>query len=275
MKNLRGRNAIVTGASRGLGVHIALALAREGVNLAITARSTDKLREVREEIITHDIRVVVIPSDLAGTHQVKLLAQKAEGELGSVDILINNAGVELTAPLQDHPADKIGLVVKVNLLAPMLLAQCLLPGMLKRGKGHIVNIASLAGKTGLPFQTPYATTKAGLVMFTHSLRAELIDQPVGASVICPGFVADDGMYARLEERGNQAPKVLKPTTPDNVSDAVIKAIKQDVAELIVNPVPMRPGILLREAFPGITPYLHKLIGTTDFARDISVQHPAE
>lgn len=154
----------------------------------------------------------------------------------------------------------------------MLLTQTLLSGMLKRGKGHIVNISSLAGKTGLPFQTTYAATKAGLIMLAHTLRVELINQPVGASLICPGFVAEDGMYARIEESGKQAPKLLKPTTPGKVCDAVIRAIKKDVAEIIVNRLPMRPGILLQEAFPSITPYLHKLLGTNEFGQELSSQY---
>lgn len=267
--NLQGKNAIVTGASKGLGVHIALTLAKKGVNMAIAARSADKLNKVSKQIANHGVKVVAVPTDLTDTDQVNSLAIKAENELGSVDLLINNAGVESTGPYQEQADSNIESLAKVNLVAPMLLAKALLPGMIKRGRGHIVNVSSLAGKTGLPYQTVYATTKAGLVMFTHSLRAELIDQPVGISVICPGFVAEDGMYARLEEQGKKAPKLLKPTTPRKVTDAVIRAVEQNISEIIVNPIPMRPGILLGEAFPSISPYLHKLIGTTDFARDLS------
>lgn len=270
---IQGCNIVLTGASRGLGAHIAGVLARKGANLAIAARSIDDLDKVRNTITSPDIRVVAIPTDLTDNTQMKSLASKANRELGPIDILINNAGIESTAPFQDQSDSKIEAIVKVNLLAPMLLIQTLLPGMLKRGKGHIVNISSLAGKTGLPFQTAYAATKAGLVMLTHSLRAELVDQPVGASVLCPGFVADEGMYARIEESGKQAPKLLKPTTPDKVSNAVIRAIEQNISEIIVNRVPMRPGILLQEAFPAITPYLHKFIGTNDFGQDLSTHHP--
>ncbi len=272
MKKIQGSNAIVTGASKGIGVHIAGALAREGVNLAIAARSADALEDVRGELAASGVKAVAIPTDLAEPSQIEVLAQQAKQTLGSVDILVNNAGVEFTAPFEDYPAENIETAVKVNLLAPMLLTQAVLPGMLNRGRGHIVNLSSLAGKTGLPYQTPYAATKAGLVMFTHSLRAELINQSVGASVICPGFVSGDGMYSRIEETGERAPMILKPTTTGKVVNAVIKAIKQDIAELIVNPIPMRPGIILREIVPGITPTLHRILGTTEFARNISGKH---
>ncbi|MEX2347494.1 MAG: SDR family NAD(P)-dependent oxidoreductase [Balneolaceae bacterium] len=270
MKNLSGSSAILTGASRGIGIHIARALARQGINLALVARSTGALDKVSDDVQSFDVKTAVIPADLSETRQVEDLAKKAEKELGPVDILINNAGVEFTAPFEEYPAGELETEVQVNLLAPMLLTRFVLPGMLKRKHGHIVNISSLAGKTGLPFQTPYGSTKAGLVMFSHSLRAELLNNPVGVSVICPGFVADDGMYARVEKNGLRAPKLMKPSAIDSVTTAVIRAIKKDVAEIIVNPLPMRPGVVLRELFPGITPYLHKFTGTAEFSRKVSL-----
>ncbi len=275
MNELQGRNAILTGASRGLGVHIARALGREGINLVLAARSVDALEKVREEVSSLGVRAVVVPTNLADSAQVGTLAEEAERRLGPVDILVNNAGVESMAAYEDFPIEEIIAAVRVNLLAAMLLTRAVLPGMLQRGRGHVVNMSSLAGKTGLPFQTPYGATKAGLVMFTHSLRAELMECPVSASVICPGFVSEAGMYARVEATGRRAPGILKATTTEKVTSAVIKAIKRDIAELIVNPFPMRPGIILREVIPGITPYLHKMLGTTDFAREISIERANE
>lgn len=269
MKELRGRNAIVTGASRGLGVHIARALAREGVNLALAARSADALENVRREALSHGVDAADIPTDLAETEQIERLAEEAERSLGPVDILVNNAGVELTAPYEEYPREDIETAVRVNLLAAMLLTRAVLPGMLSRGRGHIVNMSSLAGKIGLPFQTPYGTTKAGLIMFTHSLRVELRDKPVGVSVICPGFVAGDGMYARIEERGESAPAFLKPTTVDKVVAAVMGAIRKDSAERIVNPLPARLLSTLSEVMPWITPYIHEMTGSVEFARGVA------
>jgi len=269
MKELRDRNAILTGASRGLGVHLARALAREGVNLALAARSADALDEVRKEAVSLGVNAVSIPTDLAETEQVKALAEEAERRLGAVDILVNNAGVQLTSPFEDYRPERMELAVKVNLLAPMLLTRAVLPGMLARGRGQVVNMSSLAGKIGLPFSVAYSATKAGLVMFTHSLRVELADTPVGVSVVCPGFVAEDGMYARNAARAGSAPGLLKPTTPKKVTRAVIRAIRRDVAEQIVNPIPPRPLSVLRQIFPGSTPLLHRILGTTRFARNLA------
>lgn len=268
MKELRGKNALLTGASRGLGVHIARALAREGVNIALSARSVSELEKVKNKIISNGGKACIIPADLNQPERLKNLAEEAEEKLGTIDILINNAGVEFASLFEKFPSEEMEKSVRVNLLAPMLLTRAVLPQMLKRRRGHIVNISSLAGKTGLPYQTPYGAAKAGLVMFTHSLRAELMEQPVNVSVICPGFVSEDGMFARVEKAGNP-PKLLKPSTPEKVAKAVIKAVKQNIAEIIINPFPMRPGIIMKEIFPQISPLLHKLTGTTKFARGIA------
>lgn len=268
MNKLQGRNAIVTGASKGLGAHLAEALAREGVSLALAARSADALEEVRSKISTSGAEVVTIPTDLTKPSEIEALAQKAEQKFGSVDILVNNAGVEFMAPYEECMPEEIGTTVNVNLLAPMLLTRAALPGMLERGIGHIVNMSSLAGKIGLPYQTSYASTKAGLIMYSHSLRTELIDQSVGVSVVCPGFVSDSGMFARRNKNSVDVPMTLNPTTTEKVVAAVIKAIRRDIAELTVNPIPMRPVGILREIFTGITPYIHKIFGVTEFARKL-------
>lgn len=273
MKELKGRNALLTGASRGLGVHIARALAEEGVNLALIARSIDALDEVREEVILHNIKAVVIPADLSDTEQVMALADKVGDELGPIDILINNAGIEWANPFCSYSPQEIQKMIQVNFTAPMLLTRSVLQGMLDRGRGHIVNMSSLAGKTGFPNQTPYASTKAGMIMFTNSLRTELDGTPVGASVICPGFVAEDGMYAEMEKRAGPAPRLLKPTTPDKVTSAVIKAIKKDKAEIIVSALPVRPAFIIQEIFPGIKSTLNKVFGATAYAEKITDGQP--
>lgn len=272
MKELRGKNAILTGASRGLGVHIARTLAEEGVNVALAARSVDALEKVRDTLLSLGVKVIIVPTDLTEPNQVEELVQKAEQKLGSVDILVNNAGVEFAAPYEEYPSGKIQSAVRVNLLAPMLLAQAVLPGMLKQGFGHIVNMSSLAGKLGVSQQAPYATTKAGLIMFTHSLRSELLEQPVGASVICPGFVEGDGMYSRFKQEARAAPILLKPTTIAKVTKAVPKVIRQDIAELVVNPLPIKPLVVLRGLLPGSMPFIHKVLGVKKFFAELSAYH---
>lgn len=252
-------------------MHIARALAEKGVNLVLVARSADALGNVREQVQSYNVNAITHPADLSDSEELRDVVVKVEQELGPVDILINNAGVEYTAPFVEYPQNKIRMDVQVNLLAAMLLTHAVLPGMLKRERGHIVNISSLAGKIGFPYQTPYAATKAGLNMFTHSLRAELENKPVGISVICPGYVADSGMYARRDKSGINVPKLMKPTTTDKVVAAVIRAIRQDIAEITVNPLPTRPLAVLRELATGTTPLIHKATGNTRFIREIAAR----
>lgn len=274
MKELKGTNAILTGASRGLGVVIAHALAKEGVNLALAARSADALEKVRGDVAAAGVKAVSIPTDVADRSQLEALVTTAEHELGPTDILVNNAGIEATHSYEEYPPDEIAQLLEVNLTAPMLLTRLVLPGMLGRGRGHIVNLASLAGKGGFPCQAPYAASKAALVIFTHTLRAELVDTPVGCSVICPGFVADEGMYADMvRDTGVKASRLLGESKPEAVADAVVKAIKRNSSELIVNPSPMRPVLAMAQLFPDTAARILKTLGVTALARRVAAaQH---
>ncbi len=270
IKDLRGTNAILTGASRGLGVPIALALADEGVNLTLAARSAEGLEKVRASVEERGVRAVVVPTDVADRAQLDVLVETSQRELGPTDILVNNAGIEATYPYDEYPEQEISQLIEVNLTAPLLLTRKVLPGMLDRGRGHIVQIASLAGKGGFPLQGPYAASKAALIQFTHSLRAELVDSPVDCSAVCPGFVADEGMYADMvTQTGVKASKLLGESKPQKVAQAVVKAIKRGSSELFVNPAPMRPVIVLREMFPNTAPRVLKLFGVTDLARRVA------
>jgi short-subunit dehydrogenase len=266
IKDLRGTTAILTGASRGLGVTIAKRLAAEGVNLALAARSADALEDVRKLVEEAGVRAAAIPTDVADRAQLEALLAETERQLGPPDILVNNAGIEVLTPYDTYPPEEIEALVAVNLTAPMLLTRFVLPGMLERGRGHIVNIASLAGKSALPCEAPYATTKAGLVMFTQALRTELAGTPVDASAVCPGLVSDEGMYARIEEQGFPAPWWIGTTTPQKVADAVVKAIKRGSSELIVNGTPLRVPLAAAQVFPDATAYLYRVLGVTRYAR---------
>lgn len=131
MKQLKGRNTLLTGASRGLGVHIARALAKKGVNLVLTARSVDALEQVRDMILSHGVKTVAIQADLSDNEQVMALSEKAEKELGPIDILINNAGIEWAEPFREFSPQEIQKMIQVNVLPmrPLLIAQEAFPGI--------------------------------------------------------------------------------------------------------------------------------------------------
>lgn len=261
MDSLSGRTALLTGASRGLGRYMARALAAEGVALALAARSEERLRAAAGEVEEAGGRAIVVPADLSDRRDVERLATRASEALGGVDVLVNNAGVTETASFHGRNPEAIAAAVEVNLLAPMLLARYLLPGMVERSRGHVVNVASLAGKAGPPFEAVYGGTKAGLIGFTQSLRREYHGTGVSASAICPGFVSGAGMYAdAVEETGVEAGRAMGTATPGEVAAAVVRSVRDDDPEVIVNPMPVRPLLALTEAWPRLGEWLGRRLG---------------
>ena len=229
---LRGAVGILTGASRGLGVYFAEALARRGVDLALAARSEEDLNETATRVARYGGRVVAIPTDVGRLSDLQHLAEQAEKELGRIDLLVNNAGVEKYANYQEVDLDVIEKTLRVNVWAPEVLTRLVLPGMIDRGHGHIVNIASVAGKTAVPFNAIYSSSKHALVGFSWSLREELKDRGIGVSVLCPGFVAESGMFAHWSG-GEQPPSVSGAVSPEKVAQELIRAIEKNKAEIIV------------------------------------------
>lgn len=266
MKEISGSNVLLTGASGGLGTHICEALARNGANLALVAFPGTGLQELAVAAQKQGVRAAFLAADLRIPAERERVAAWATNEVGPVDVLINNAGVEYTAEYHHLHRNQIQDVLRVNLEAPMLLSHDLLPGMLKRGRGHIVNISSLAGKSGPACQESYAATKAALVGFTFSLRATYRHKGVSASVICPGFV-ETGIYSRIKAAaGRPAPAILAACAPDKVSAAVLRAIRRDKPEIIVSRYPMRPILALNVLFPSFAEWFSELIGVNTFFR---------
>ncbi|HYU60853.1 MAG TPA: SDR family NAD(P)-dependent oxidoreductase [Solirubrobacterales bacterium] len=249
MEPLRGMNALVTGAAGGLGHYIARALAAEGVNLVLSDIPGAPLDDLVEELRARGVRVEAETADLADRPEAEALIGRAEAALGPIDVLVNNAGLEFGGPFLDNSVDELERIVDVNLLAVMLLTREALPGMFERRRGHVVNVASAAGKLASPQLASYAATKHAVVGFTHSLRAEHRGSPIGFSAICPIFVSRVGMYGRLEDQVPDPPPMFKPVPPEDVGAAVVRAIREDRAEIIVGGRILRPLALLYHAAP--------------------------
>ena len=185
----------------------------------------------------------------------------AERAIGPVDVLVNNAGLEFVGPYAEAPLAQIDLITKVNLLTPMELTRIALPGMIERRRGHIVNIASLAGKAPLAYFHTYNATKFGVVGFSHAIRHELSEEPVSISVICPGFIAREGMYGRVEEQVEAtAGNPLGSSPPEKVGAAVVRAVREDRAEIIITERPVRPLIALASVAPKAAIWLNEKVG---------------
>jgi short-subunit dehydrogenase len=192
----------------------------------------------------------------------------AEEAVGPLDVLVNNAGLEFGGAFTKTTREELEAIATVNLIAVMDLTWLVLPGMLERRRGHVVNLASLAGKLPSVFLAPYAATKHGVVGFTHSLRAEYAEEPVSFSAICPVFVGRVGMYARVEDQlDKEPPPGLKPVDPERVADAVLEALREDRAEVIVNRGPIRPLAALYWLAPKTAGRLLGSRRTREYAED--------
>jgi short-subunit dehydrogenase len=250
MKDLAGRTAIVTGASAGLGKCVAEELARQRMNLVLVARSAERLQTLARELSATGVQVIGIPGDVTDIPAMQRMVERTADEFESIDVLINNAGIDAFREYHSLDLAEITSVIDVNLTASLVLTRMVLPHMLHAKSGHIVNISSTAGKHGPAFGAAYGASKAGLIAFTESLRGEYHGSGISASVICPGFTHDGGIYDRIrEETGRETPAVMGSATSKAVARAVVKAIKRDLPEVIVNRPPMRPMFVLAEMFP--------------------------
>ncbi|HXW05771.1 MAG TPA: SDR family NAD(P)-dependent oxidoreductase [Vicinamibacterales bacterium] len=255
MTTLRGSTILLTGASRGLGTVIAVRLAAEGANLVLAARDVPQLEQCRATCEAQGVTVLTVPTDVSLSGDRERLVAQA----GPVDVLVNNAGVEITEALRSQSVEEIETQIATNLTAPIALTRLVLPGMLGRRRGVIVNISSMSGKGATPFNSVYAATKFGLNGFTASLRLELEGSGVHAGTVCPSFVAGKGMWA---DRGLPAPRLMREVSPERVAAAVLEVIR-GAAEVLVTPAPIRPMLALRELFPRLEGAVLRRLGVMD------------
>lgn len=247
---------------------MASALAAAGVDLLLVAYPGVGLKEVSDAVDGLGVRSRVLVADLRERAERLRVQAVALEEFGRVDLLINNAGVEFSKPYHELSADQVLDVLKVNLGAPMLLTHDVLPGMLERRCGHIVSLSSLAGKSGPAYQEPYAATKAALSAFTLSLRSTYRGTGVSASSVCPGFV-EAGIYTRLKQQtGRSAPPLLGAIRPERVAEAVLRAIRHDVPEIILNRYPVRPLLALAALSPRLGLWITRKLGVNDFFQSV-------
>jgi short-subunit dehydrogenase len=244
---LAGRTALLTGATGGLGRAIAKALAERGAVLLLSGRKAEALEALAAELPGDGHRI--LPSDLAEPGAPEKLAAEA----GRVDVLVANAGLPGAGRMEDFSPEEVKRALRVNLEAPMLLAQALYPAMLEQGSGHLVFVASLSGKAPSPHSSIYNATKFGLRGFALGLRADLAPQGIGVSLVSPGFIREAGMFA---ESGANSPAGLGTATPEAVARGTLKAIESDKVEVAVAPMQQRflahfglasPGIAVRTA----------------------------
>jgi short-subunit dehydrogenase len=245
---LRGARALLTGATGGLGVAIAAALADRGVELTLTGRRFELL-----ESLAHELSARAIACDLSNRDELALLLS----ECGEVDVLIANAALPASGELTDYTPDQIDKLLDVNLRAPIALARALLPGMLGRRRGQLVFMGSLSAKATAPKSSLYSATKFALRGFALGLREDLRGSGVGVSLVLPGFISGAGMFA---DAGVNLPPGVGTRSPEQVATAVIDAIEQDRLEVTVAPPLLRLGAAVSMLAPGTAAALQRLAG---------------
>jgi uncharacterized protein len=257
--DLNGSTVLLTGATGGIGQAIARSLDARGARLLISGRRIDQLDEIAAAL---GGRPRSLPADLSEPGGPAQLAERA----GPVDVLVANAALPASGPVTDFTADQIDRALDVNLGAPLQLTRALLPGMIERGRGHVLFVSSLSGKVASVGSSLYSATKFGLRGFASGLRQDLAGTGVGVTVVFPGFVAGAGMLA---DSGVRLPAWVGTREPEQVAEAVADAIERERAEVDVAPLTLRAGVKISALAPLTFARIQRRLGSADLARAIS------
>jgi short-subunit dehydrogenase len=241
---LRGAAAVVTGASSGIGHATALALARQGASVVVAARRTELLDELVSEIEGHGGRAVAAACDVSKLDDVQALHARTIEAFGRCDVLVNNAGVAGGGPFETLSFEHLERLVRVNYLGVLYGSKVFLPSMLAAGRGHIVNVASLAGRFAVPGSAVYSSTKHAVVAFSESLYGEVKARGVLATAVNPAFVDTEG----FPQRGRPKPLLL---SLDRVSGAIVRVAREGIAPEYSIPRWAAAGQLFRILVPGL------------------------
>ena len=260
--------ALVTGASKGIGPFIARSLAEAGYSLVLTGRSASELEALADDLKAKGTTAVALPADLTVAEDVETLVRTAEREVGRVDVLVNNAGGDPQREFDDMTWAENDAIFQLNVIAPMRLTHLLLRGMLERGRGHIVNISSIAGRVGFPYTEAYAAAKDGLMGFTRVLRNDYRSRGVSASVVVLGAIRDAGQGQRTADQLGMKMPVMGTSPAKAVGKAVVAAIEKDRAEIVVMPGPGRLIKALMDLLPSMGPAMNQATGANATMRSV-------
>lgn len=245
----KGRIAIVTGASSGIGAATAIALAKAGCRVAVAARRHDRLDEIANACRAAGSDAVAIRTDVRIREDCVELVRRATETLGPPDILINNAGFAIFDTIADARPDDIRSMLDTNYLGAVNCTQAVLPAMLQRGHGAVVNVASIVGIMGFAGMGAYCATKFALVGFSEALRSEVIARGIRVSLVCPGTTDTEFFDTALREKSPAAERLIMAVPAERVARAVMRAIRGGSARIIV-PWPAAIYMRFKEIMPG-------------------------
>lgn len=226
LENLKGKVAVITGASRGIGRASAIAFAQEGVHIVVTARTEPELKSLVDECQTLGVKALAIPADVSKEADVKRLKADALRNFPQIDILVNNVGVSKYASLLELTVDDYDWMMNTNMRSTFLCTRAFLPEMLARKSGTIIIISSQAGLYGYPTETVYCATKFAQVGFAQALDAEVREHNIKVSVIAPGGVNTTFAFGTGRTAGQ--PDLATMLEAQDVADAVVFAAAQPI-----------------------------------------------
>jgi short-subunit dehydrogenase len=244
--DLRGKVVVVTGASSGIGEATARRFAMAGSRVVLAARRLDRLEALSERLGAHGGVALPVRCDVTEPTDVTELVRRTLDELGRCDVLVNNAGIPGGAPFLTASIDRIDRVVAVNVLGLLHVTKAFLPSMLERGHGHVVNVASLAGRFATPGSSVYGATKHAVVAFSESLYYELRPHGILVTSVNPGFTRTEGF-----PQADVPPRLVM--TPDRVARVIVDVVRRDRAPEVS--VPRSLGAM--QVFRVLTPPLYR------------------
>lgn len=231
MQTIVGKVALITGAGRGIGRATAIAFAQEGVHVGLVGRTLENLQQVQEELKQYDVKVAIAAANVADLDSITKATESIRGELGAIDILVNNAGISKFGNFMDLTPEEWTNIIDVNVKGVYYTTRAVLPEMIERNTGDIINISSTAGQKGAPITSAYSASKAAVIGLSESLMLEVRKKNIRVTTLTPSTVATD-MAVELN---------LTDGNPEKVMQA------EDLADLMVAQLKLHPRVLLKHA----------------------------
>ncbi|MBM6384616.1 MULTISPECIES: 3-ketoacyl-ACP reductase [Paenibacillus] len=231
MQSIAGKVALITGAGRGIGRAIAIAFAQEGIHVGLVGRTLENLQKVKEELKPYNVNVAIAAADVTDLDSITAAVESVRGELGAIDILINNAGIGKFGGFMELTPEEWTNIIDVNVKGVYYTTRAVLPEMMERNAGDIINISSTAGQKGAPLTSAYTASKAAVNGLTESLMLEVRKKNIRVTALTPSTVATD-MAVELKLTDGNPDKVMQP---------------EDLADLIVAQLKLHPRVLLKHA----------------------------
>ena len=231
MENIAGKSALITGAGKGIGKAIAIALAKEGVNVGLLARTQSDLDKLAGELKEFGVKISTVTADVSDINSINKAVEKVQSELGFIDILINNAGIGKFGKFLELEPNQWEEIIKINLLGPYYVTRAVIPQMIENQTGDIINISSSSALSPAAVTSAYSASKAGLIAMSTSLMQEMRKHNIRVTSLTPSTTATD-MAIELKLTDGNPDKVMQP---------------EDLAELIVSQLKLSRRVFVKDA----------------------------